>query len=332
LKQRPFGKTGLQISEVVFGAGAVGGLLINADDATRRAALWLALDRGVNWIDTAPSYGDGKSETALGWLLAEVPADRRPIISTKVQFDPAAGDFAGQAERSMVESLERLQMESVDVIQVHNALLAAWNGNPRALRPEDLLGKGGVADALNRLVDQGLARHIGFSGTGEAAAVRDVLASGRFASAQIYYNFLNPSAGRAMLNGWDAYNQQNIIATAAEHDVAVMVIRVFAAGVIATDTRTGREGGVLIDNDIAADERHMTAALPLLKPEHGARSQVAIRYALGHPGVSGVVIGLAEIEHLSLALEAAAMGPLPDDLVQELDRLADANFGTTRAS
>ena len=49
------------MSEIVFGAGAVGGLLINADDATRRAALWLALDRGVNWIDTAPSYGDGKS-------------------------------------------------------------------------------------------------------------------------------------------------------------------------------------------------------------------------------------------------------------------------------
>ncbi len=314
------------MSEIVFGAGAVGGLLINADDATRRAALWLALDRGVNWIDTAPSYGDGKSETALGWLLAEVPEERRPILSTKVQFDPRAGDFAGQAERSMTESLERLQMDSVDVIQVHNALLAAWNGNPRALRPEDMLGKDGVADALDRLVDQGLARHVGISGTGEAEAVRQVIASGRFASAQIYYNLLNPSAGREMPSAWDAYDQQNIIATAAEHDVAVMVIRVFAAGVIPTDIRTGREGGVVLDNDVAADERRMAAVLPLLKPEHGARAQVAIRYALRNPAASGILVGVAEIEHLSLALEAAEMGPLPDDLLQELDRLADANF------
>ena len=314
------------MSEIVFGAGAVGGLLINADDATRRAALWLALDRGVNWIDTAPSYGDGKSETALGWLLAEVPEERRPILSTKVQFDPRAGDFAGQAERSMTESLERLQMDSVDVIQVHNALLAAWNGNPRALRPEDMLGKDGVADALDRLVDQGLARHVGISGTGEAEAVRQVIASGRFASAQIYYNLLNPSAGREMPSAWDAYDQQNIIATAAEHDVAVMVIRVFAAGVIPTDIRTGREGGVVLDNDVAADERRMAAVLPLLKPEHGARAQVAIRYALRNPAASGILVGVAEIEHLSLALEAAEMGPLPDDLLQELDRLAEANF------
>ncbi|MDP6758786.1 MAG: aldo/keto reductase [Chloroflexota bacterium] len=326
MKQRPFGKTGLQISEVIFGAGAVGGLLINADDATRRAALWLALDRGVNWVDTAPSYGDGKSEIALGWLLAEIPEERRPIISTKVQFDPDAGDFAGQAERSMIESLERLRMDSVDVIQVHNALLAAWNGNPRALRPEEMLGKNGVADALDHLVDQGLARYVGFSGTGEAAAVRDVLASGRFASAQIYYNFLNPSAGRAMLSSWDAYDQQNLISTAAEHDVAVMAIRVFAAGVIPTDIRTGREGGVVKDNDVAADERRMAAVLPLLKPEHGARAQVAIRYALRNSGVSGVLVGVAEIEHLSLALEAAEMGALPDDLSAKLDRLADANF------
>ena len=326
MKRRKFGTTGLEISEVVFGAGAVGGLLIDADDATRRGALWLALDLGINWIDTAPSYGNGASETALGWLLQEVPEERRPHISTKVQFDANAGDFPGQAERSMVASLERLQMDSVDLVQVHNGILASWEGNSRVLRPEHILGKDGVADALDRLVDRGLARHIGISGTGQAGPVRDLIASGRFASAQIYYNLLNPSAGRDMPAGWDAYDLENLIATAAEHDVAVMVIRVFAAGVIATDTRTGREGGVVLDNDVAADERRMDAVLPLLKPEHGARSQVAIRYALRNPGVSGVLVGVAEIAHLRLALDAAAMGPLPDDLLADLYRLADSNF------
>ena len=71
----------------------------------------------------------------------------------------------------------------------------------------------------------------------------------------------------------------------------------------------------------------MNNVLTLLKPEHGKRAQVAVRYALRNSGVSGVEVGMAEIEHLELALEAAEMGPLPDDLLAELDALADANFG-----
>ena len=65
MKYRSFGKTGLEVSEVIFGAGAVGGMLINADDETRRTAIRMALDGGINWIDTAAAYGSGKSEEAL---------------------------------------------------------------------------------------------------------------------------------------------------------------------------------------------------------------------------------------------------------------------------
>ena len=72
MKYRDFGTTGLKVSELVFGAGAVGGLLINQDDDTRRRAVRSALDAGINWFDTAPSYGQGRSEEALGWLLQEV--------------------------------------------------------------------------------------------------------------------------------------------------------------------------------------------------------------------------------------------------------------------
>ena len=72
MKHRRFGCTGIDISELVFGGGFVGGILIDADDDTRREAIRRALDAGVNWIDTAPSYGQGQSETALGWLLGEL--------------------------------------------------------------------------------------------------------------------------------------------------------------------------------------------------------------------------------------------------------------------
>ncbi len=66
MKYREFGRTGLQVSELVFGGGAVGGLLVNADDDTKLDAIRRALAGGINWIDTAPLYGQGRSETALG--------------------------------------------------------------------------------------------------------------------------------------------------------------------------------------------------------------------------------------------------------------------------
>ena len=87
MKYRKFGRTGLEISEIVFGGGKVGGILIDADDDTRRKAIRRALDAGINWIDTAAQYGEGRSETALGWLLGEI--DDQPYLSTKFRIDPA---------------------------------------------------------------------------------------------------------------------------------------------------------------------------------------------------------------------------------------------------
>src|SRR5215210_7232165 len=107
MRYRTFGRTGLEVSEVVFGGGWVGGVLIHQDDATKLSTLQRAMDAGINWIDTAPAYGKGQSEQALGWLLKEVSAT--PHISTKIGLDTdRLDDIAGQVERSMQESLQRL--------------------------------------------------------------------------------------------------------------------------------------------------------------------------------------------------------------------------------
>ncbi len=113
MKHRPFGRTGLEVSELILGGGAVGGLLIDANDDIRRQAVHMFLDAGMTWIDTAANYGQGRSEQAIGWLMAELPAEDRPHISTKLVFDRAAGDFSGQAERALTDSLNRLRMDSV---------------------------------------------------------------------------------------------------------------------------------------------------------------------------------------------------------------------------
>ena len=326
MNHRSFGNTGLKISELVIGGGAVGGLLIDADDETRRQAVRLALDAGVNWIDTAANYGQGRSEKAVNWLLRELPADRRPHVSTKLAFDLAAGDPAGQAERAMTESLERLGTDSVTLYQVHNQITAEAGRLPGSVTPDDMLRRGGIADAMQSLVTRGFTKHIGITATGETEPLREVIRSRRFESAQIYYNLLNPSAGRPVPENFSAYDQGQIIDLAAENGMGVMVIRVLAAGVIATDRRHGKEGGVVFNNDVAADEVRMRKVLPLLAPEHGTRSQVACRYALRHPGVSCIVFGFAELGHLGLALEAFEMGPLPQDLLARLDQLADTDF------
>jgi len=322
MKNRKFGRTGLEVSEVVFGGGKVGGILIDADDDTRRKAIRRALDAGINWIDTAAQYGEGRSETALGWLLNEI--DDEPYLSTKFRIDPGRlDDIPGQIERSLHESLERLQRQSVDLFQLHNHIKAVTDAN-RALCPADAMR---VADGLDAMRDQGLIRFAGITAIGDAASCRAVIASGRFASAQVYYNMLNPSAGQAVPDGWSAHDFTGILATCRDHGVAAMGIRVFAAGVIATDIRHGREGVLTLGSEIADEERRARQALAALGDGYGTRAAAALRFALTQPDLSCAVVGLAELDHLDQILNAAAAGPLPADAIARLQPLYDSDYG-----
>ena len=153
---------------------------------------------GINWIDTAPSYGQTQSEQALGWLLKEI--DTVPYLSTKVLLDTARlDDIPGQVERSVHDSLRRLNRDSVDVLLLHNPIEPAATGN--AVAVDHVLRANGAADALERMREEGLTRYIGFTALGDAASCRQVVDSGRFDAAQVYYNLLNPSAARRRCRG-----------------------------------------------------------------------------------------------------------------------------------
>jgi aryl-alcohol dehydrogenase-like predicted oxidoreductase len=324
VRYRAFGRTGLQVSELIFGGGWVGGILIHQDDATKRAALERALEAGINWVDTAPSYGDGRSEEALGWLLQAV--ELKPHLSTKVRLDLGGqGDIPGQIERSLEASLKRLRLEAVDLFQLHNPIGPETAGG--LLGVGHVLGKGGVADAFDRLRDQGLIRFTGITALGDVAACREVVASDRFDSAQVYYNLLNPSAGQTMPPAWHGQNFEGLIAACRAHGVAVMNIRVLAAGVIATDRRHGRENAITDDAELATEGERARAVFTRLGERYGTRAQTAIRFALANSDLSGVLVGMAELAHLEEALAAAAMGPLPDVALAELRDLYARNFG-----
>ena len=324
MKQRTFGRTGIQVSEVIFGAGAVGGIVIHKDDATKREAIRRALTGGINWIDTAAQYGNGKSEEALGWLIPESGAT--PYLSTKFGLDVEnLNDIPAQIEERFRASLARLKRSSVDLLQLHNRIGPRPGG--RVMTVERILGKDGVADGLERLKAKGLIRHMGITAIGEAASVCEVIRSGRFDSAQVYYNLLNPSAGRGMPAAWTGQNLGGIIAACRENSVAVMAIRIFAAGVIATDERTGRESVLIADTSVAEDERKTKAVFDAIGAGHGTRAQVALRFVLSNPDVSCAIIGSAELDHIDEALQAQQMGPLPPDVLARLDELYKTDFG-----
>ncbi len=327
MKHRAFGSTGIEVSEIIFGAGAVGGVLIHKDDATKREALRRAFAGGINWVDTAAQYGNGKSEQALGWLLPESGAT--PYLSTKFQLDVEnLKDIPAQIEERLMASLARLKRTAVDVLQLHNRIGAKPGG--RVMTVEQILGKDGVADGLDRLREKGLIRYAGITAIGEAASVCEVIRSKRFDSAQVYYNLLNPSAGRNMPRAWTGHNLGGIVEACRSSGVAVMAIRIFAAGVIATDERTGRESVLTADTSVAEEERKAKAvfeAIDNISTGHGTRAQVALRFVLSNPNVSCAIIGTAELHHIDEALQAAAMGPLPANVLARLDVLYESDFG-----
>ncbi len=324
MKHRSFGSSGIKVSEVIFGAGAVGGILIHQDDATKREAVRRAIAGGINWIDTAAQYGNGKSEEALGWLLPEAGAT--PYLSTKFGLDvDNLQDIPAQIEERLMASLARLKRSSVDLLQLHNRIGSKPGG--RVMTVEQILGRNGVADGLERLREKGLIGHMGITAIGETASVCEVIRSRRFDSAQVYYNLLNPSAGRSMPEAWTGQNLGGIIEACRSNNVAVMAIRIFAAGVIATDERTGRESVLIADTSVAEDQRKTKAVFDAIGSGQGTRAQVALRFVLSNPDVSCAVIGSAELQHIDEALQAAGMGPLPPDVLARLNTLYESDFG-----
>ncbi len=323
MRYRTFGRTGLQVSELVFGGGWVGGVLIHQDDATKLKTLRRAVDAGINWIDTAPAYGKTQSEQALGWLLKEI--DAAPYLSTKVLLDTARlDDISGQVERSLDASLQRLQRDSVDLLLLHNPIEPT--GAAGTITPDHVLRANGVADALERVRGKGLTRYIGFTALGGATSCRQVIESGRFDAAQVYYNLLNPSAGRAMPKGWTGHDFGGLIAACKAQGTAVMAIRVFAAGVLATDVRHGREVMITHGTEIAAEEQHAQAVFAAFGNTYGTHAQTALRFALTNPDLACAIIGLAEPAQLEEALAGAQAGPLPQQALDALERLYAADF------
>jgi aryl-alcohol dehydrogenase-like predicted oxidoreductase len=105
-----------------------------------------------------------------------------------------------------------------------------------------------------------------------------------------------------------------------------MAIRVFAAGVLASDVRHGREVVITHAAELTTEERRTRAVVAALGDVNGTRAQTALRFVLANPDVSCAIIGLAELAHLEEALSGAALGALPQPALDALEQLYAKNF------
>jgi aryl-alcohol dehydrogenase-like predicted oxidoreductase len=326
MELRTLGRTGLRVSALGFGCGAVGGLMVRGDPAAQRRAVEQALGAGIRYFDTAPSYGDGRSEENLGRVLAEVGGDgtAEAVVGTKLRVEPEVaaegGTAVARAVRGSLEtSLRRLRRERVNLFQLHNRIAPGAGG----LTAEQVLGP--VADAMRAVREAGLTEQVGITATGDPDAVKQVLRSGLPATAQVYFNALNPSAGWAGRVDPGGQDFGGLIDVAAEGEVGVIVIRPLAAGAVAggagRHVNAGNPGGgrgiagERYDEDVAR-----AARLRALAGELGLEGPVelAFRFALAKPGVSTVLIGFSDEAQLGDALRWAERGPLPADAVQRV--------------
>jgi L-galactose dehydrogenase len=154
MEYRPLGKTGLQVSTLGYGASPLGSVFREIDEAEGVRAVHTAIDLGINFIDVSPYYGATRAETVLGKALREIPRDRY-LLATKVgRYGPEEFDFsAGRVARSVEESLQRLGVETLDLIQCHDIEFGSLDQVVEETIP-----------ALRRLREQGKVRFIGITG------------------------------------------------------------------------------------------------------------------------------------------------------------------------
>ncbi len=335
MNYRQLGTTGLKVSEIGFGCGNVGGLMIRGSYDEQVEAMKHALELGINYFDTAPAYGDGQSETNTGKVLDELNPEI--ILATKVRIGKDdLQDIKSAVQRSLETSLKRLKRDSVDILQLHTAISAGPETTVArdSIELKSVLGKGGVADAFDAVRSQGMVRFIGFTGLGEAEALHKVARSGRFDLMQIYYNLLNPSAGWRVPPDFSGYDFQQLLDTAVSQGMGVAIIRVMAGGALGgTIARTGyaspRVGGSMAPgNEYKADEGRASKVGLVLSGDVDSLPQAAIRFALMKSGVSTVLVGFSSREQIDKAAACSGEAPLSSIVVDQLQRLWSTNFET----
>lgn len=314
MHKRLLGKTGLEVSAIAFGAGPIAELMTSPQRADEQVAVMQrAVELGINWFDTAATYGQGRSEAALGQALQTLQITQKVHVATKVRISPEnKSDIRNQIKQSVAASLERLRLPRVTLLQLHNSITAERGAQPTSLTPDDVLGP--VLETFKELQRAGLVEHIGLTGLGEPAAIKAVLAADAFATVQTPYHLLDPSAGCDGPPNAVEQGLGDIVRTCAESKMGVFAIRVFAGGALAGKPPSKHTLTTpFFPLALYERDRARAAALAACLPPKVTLPEMAVRFALTHPGVSSAIVGFATPDEVTAAVEFAERGPLAEE-------------------
>ena len=332
MEMRVFGRTGMRVSVLGFGCGAVGGLMVRGTPGEQEQAIAKALESGVNYFDTARYYGDGESEKNLGRILRKLkPSD--VIVGTKVRLSSAEFGRVGDAVgRSLDGSLQRLTVERVDILHLHNTVTVAGGGE--SLSTKQVLQD--VVPAFDRLRSQGKIRFLGLTAVGDTAAIHQAIDAGVFDSAQIVYNMLNHSAAARLPEHYPAQDYGRLFDHTQAAGTGVVGIRVLAGGALSGSAERHPIASppplpIGSAASYAADVERSRRLMPLVQ-EGFAQSltEAATRFAISHPAVGTVLVGMATPRQFEEALAAVEKGPLPQDALDRLAALQQSFAGAAR--
>lgn len=301
MKYRKFGNTGMEVSEIGFGAWAIGGSWGDQKESDSIEALETALDNGVNFIDTAAGYGNGKSERIIGEFLKS----RSESVHVCTKTPPAPGKWPPSPyckieerypekylRNNVEERLRNLQSSSLDVLLLHT-WTRAWNDNPRAL------------EILQKMKSEGLIKHIGISTPEhDQNCVIQLMRDGMVDVLQVIYNIFEQEPAA------------QIFPVAKETGTGIIVRVAFDEGVL-----TGKyRGNENFDSDdfrsnyfagdrLARGVKRTEKIKEEFKDSDYTMPELALKFAMSHEAVSTVIPG---IRNRSQAIQNTAVSDLPD--------------------
>jgi L-galactose dehydrogenase/L-glyceraldehyde 3-phosphate reductase len=315
MQTRTFGRSGLKLSVLGFGCGAVGGLMVRGAAADQERAITRAIDAGINYFDTASQYGDGQSETNLGRAIKALKL-RDITIGTKVRLANTTA-IRDAIVTSLETSLRRLGLPQVDIFHLHNAITAS--GGNGALTADQVLGE--VVPTFENLRQQGKIRFCGITAVGETAAIRKVADARVIDSAQVLFNLLNPSSAQAVAANYPGQNFEQLLKVNAGCGIGSIAIRILGGGALSgTATRQPNASPApapigsspTFDGDLALAQKFA----PLVADGTvKSLTELAIRYAITEPDVGTALIGLASQSDLETAIDSVEKGPLSREVL-----------------
>jgi D-threo-aldose 1-dehydrogenase len=305
--RRPLGQTGLSVSPVCIGTSPLASMpvLYGYEVAEERAeATILATFRGpFNFMDTSNNYGGGAAERRIGRALAAAGGSPPGfVLATKVDADRQTGDFSGErVRRSVAESLERLGLDRVPLMYLHDP--------EYHVTFEEAMAPGGPVRALVELREAGLLGHLGVAG-GPVGLMRDFIATGEFEVVLNHNRFtlIDRSA-------------EPLMDDACQRGVAFVNGAPYGGGILAKGPDVQPKYAYRpASDDVKAAARAMQRACAA----HGVSLMAAaLQFSLRDPRVTATVVGVSEPERID-QITALMAEPVPDELWAELDALAVA--------